>query len=180
MDRVMVIGCPGAGKSTFSRELARVTGLPLIHLDAHYHVDTWPTEPEEKRAAWRAFLAEIVKGERWIIDGNYKNSFDIRMPVADTIIYLDYPTRICLFRLFRRQQLYRNRRRPDMPPNWKEKISWDLLHFVVTFRRRERDRILALLDEHRAGRDVYVVGHPDSSTRLITALRTADCLNKST
>jgi hypothetical protein len=88
MRRVLVIGICGAGKSTFSRTLARKTGLPLIHLDKEYWKPGWTKTP---RDLWRARVGELVAGDRWIIDGNYAGSLDLRLPRADTVVRFDYP-----------------------------------------------------------------------------------------
>ncbi len=95
MRRVLVLGSPGAGKSTFARALAALTGLPLIHLDAHYHLPGWQ-EPDP--AEWDARLDGLIAGGTWIIDGNFGSSLDRRLARADTAILLDYPTLVCLSR----------------------------------------------------------------------------------
>ena len=89
MQRVLVIGSPGAGKSILAAKLSAVTGLPLIHLDQQYWLPGW-VEPDE--AAWQVRLREIIAGDRWIIDGNYGGSMTLRLTRADTVIYLDYPS----------------------------------------------------------------------------------------
>lgn len=131
MRRVLVIGSPGAGKSTFARALAERTGLPLIHLDAEYHLPGW-TEPEEQ--AWQARLAHLVAGERWIIDGNYGGSMDYRLAHADTAILLDYPSWLCLWRLLKRIATLRGTVRPDAPPGCPERLDWSFLFYVAAFR----------------------------------------------
>jgi adenylate kinase family enzyme len=169
--RVLVIGCPGAGKSCFSVRLAEITGLPLIHLDSLYHRDTWSADPACKKTQWREKVAELVGGERWIIDGNYKGSFDIRMPAADTIVFMDYPRRLCLARAFRRRWQYRRAKRPDMPNNWREKISWEFLRFIWTYRATERPRVMALLDQQDLGKTIVVLTSPKEAERYLEAHR---------
>lgn len=93
MRRVMVIGSPGAGKSTLARELAKVTDLPLRHLDAEYWLPGWI---ERDPAEWHAKQTALIAGDRWIIDGNYGASLPLRIAAADTIVWLDYPTWLCL------------------------------------------------------------------------------------
>ena len=110
MRRVLVLGSPGAGKSTFARALAALTGLPLIHLDAHYHLPGWQ-EPDP--AEWDARLDGLIAGGTWIIDGNFGSSLDRRLARADTAILLDYPTLVCLSRLFRRIATLHGTVRPD-------------------------------------------------------------------
>ncbi|HEU4820061.1 MAG TPA: AAA family ATPase [Qipengyuania sp.] len=131
MRRVLVIGSPGAGKSTFARALAERTGLPLIHLDAEYHLPGW-TEPDE--AAWQARLKQLVAGDSWIIDGNYGGSMDYRLTKTDTAILLDYPTWLCLWRVMKRIVTLRGSVRPDAAPGCPERFDWEFLHYIVAFR----------------------------------------------
>ena len=132
MRRVLVIGSPGAGKSTFARSFAARIGLPLIHLDAHYHLPGWQ-EPDPQ--IWSAKIDNLIAGESWIIDGNYGGSMDRRLARADTVILLDYPTRICLWRLFRRISTLHGQVRPDAPPGCHERFDWEFFLYVAAFRR---------------------------------------------
>ena len=131
MQRVLVIGSPGAGKSTFVRRLAASTGLPSIHLDAEYHLPGW-VEPDETE--WRARLKQLVAGERWIMDGNYGGSMDFRLAHADTAILLDYPSWLCLWRVVRRIATLRGTVRPDAAPGCPERLDWAFLAYVAAFR----------------------------------------------
>ena len=96
LERILVIGCCGAGKSTLSKKLEKILELPLIHLDRYYHKPNWE-EPEKED--WEKVLRKLVKQKKWIMDGNYAESFHIRIPRADTIIYLDYSSIKCCFRV---------------------------------------------------------------------------------
>ena len=131
MRRVLVLGSPGAGKSTFARLLASRTGLPLIHLDAEYHLPGW-VEPSEE--AWRTRVNELVGGECWIVDGNYGGTMDIRLACADAAILLDYPTWLCLWRALRRITALRGTVRSDAAPGCPEQLDWDFLRYIATFR----------------------------------------------
>ena len=86
MERVLVIGCGGSGKTTFARRLAERSGLPLIHLDRLHWRPGWRATPQE---AWRATVKEIVARERWIIEGHYGGTLDLRLPACDTVVFLD-------------------------------------------------------------------------------------------
>ena len=132
MRRVLVIGSPGAGKSTFARALAGRIGLPLVHLDVEYHLPGW-VEPEE--AAWRARLDSLVASDRWIMDGNYGGSLDFRLARANTAILLDYPTSLCLWRAVKRIVTLHGKVRPDAPPGCPERLDWAFLGYIAKFRR---------------------------------------------
>lgn len=168
MKRVAIIGCPGAGKTTFARQLASITGLPLIHLDKIYH-DT-DHAYATNRQAWRTRVAELVSQPLWIIDGNYKSTFDIRLPAADTIIFLDYPTRLTVSRAIKRRITLRKTVRPDMPASWKEKLDWQFFTFILRYRRKERPAVLRILAKQPQAM-VFHITEPKAAQELLRKLR---------
>ncbi len=145
MHRIIIIGCPGSGKTTFSRILAEKTGLPLIHLDYYYHQKKY--NYYENKAAWFEKVRELVKGKEWIIDGNYSSTFAERFAVADEVIWIDLPRRIVLYRLFKRRLQFHGKTRPDMPAEWREKISWEFLKFVWSFNKKYKQRIYDMMEK---------------------------------
>jgi len=155
MKRVLVIGSPGAGKTTFSKRLAKQLGLPLHHLDYYYHDDTFSYQTD--KAAWRRKVTELAEKPQWIIDGNYKSSFDIRFPRADTIIFLDYPRSTTLRRAVGRRIKLHGKVRDDMPSNWKEKFSLGLLKFIWSYNAVERPKLYDLLEHARPNKRVVIL-----------------------
>lgn len=97
--RIMIIGSPGSGKSTFARQLADITGRPLIHLDKEFWNSGWVETP---RAEWRKKQELFISGDEWIIDGNYGGTMLIRMEKADTIICFDLGRLPCVLGYFKR------------------------------------------------------------------------------
>lgn len=93
MKKVIVIGCPGSGKTTFSEKLSQCTGLPLYYLDAIWHK---PDRTHISREEYDARLAEILAEEEWIIDGNYSRTVEVRMQACDTVFLFDLPTETCI------------------------------------------------------------------------------------
>jgi adenylate kinase family enzyme len=142
MERVLVIGPPGAGKSTLASEIARRTGLPLIHLDRHYWRPGWV---ESDTARWEADAAALAGRERWVMDGNYSGTLALRLARADTAIWLDFPVWLCLFRILRRTLLYRGRVRPDMAEGCPERLNWAFLSYAARFPWDGRRRIVGKL-----------------------------------
>ncbi|HEX8841420.1 MAG TPA: topology modulation protein [Sphingomicrobium sp.] len=140
MQRVLVIGSPGSGKSTFATELARRTALPLIHLDQQFWNAGWVETP---KAAWSAKLAELVAGDRWIIDGNYGGSLELRLARADTVIDLQFPPWVCIWRILRRVITSRGRVRSDMAAGCPEQFNFEFLLYTATFPFTARRRTLA-------------------------------------
>ena len=96
--KILVIGCPGSGKSTLSRRLKSKLSLPLIHLDKYYHKPNWK---EPNQSEWNKTLLNLMQHKSWIMDGNYAESFDIRFSKSDTIIYLGYSSVKCFFRVLK-------------------------------------------------------------------------------
>ena len=89
--RVAVIGCPGGGKSTFSRSLRDRVGLPLYHLDAIYWRDD---RTHLSREEFYPLMREIIAREEWIVDGNYNATLEWRISACDLLIFLDYPAEV--------------------------------------------------------------------------------------
>lgn len=144
MQKVLVLGCPGAGKSTLARQIAEITGLPAIHLDRHYWLPGW-REPD--REEWEGVVAELLGRSRWVMDGNYGGTLPLRLAAADTAILLDFPTWRCLARILRRVIGSYGRTRPDMAPGCPERLDIAFLVYVWRYRRRERVGHLASLRE---------------------------------
>ena len=154
MKRVLVIGSGGSGKTTFARRLAERTGLPLIHLDALYWRPGWNPTPA---AEWRAKVETLLCGERWIMDGNYGGTLDLRLAACDTVVFLDLPRWICLWRVLKRRLRHRGGVRPEMAPGCPERWTWEFLQWIWTYPARRRGSILERLAALRSHQNVYVL-----------------------
>ena len=140
MKKVIVIGCPGSGKSTFARALRDKTGLPLYHLDMMYWNADKTTVPKE---IFRARLAELLTEDAWIIDGNYGSTMEARMSACDTVVFLDYDPSVCLAGIRERQ----GKPRADMP--WIEtEDDEEFLTFVREYNEKSRPDVLKLLEKY--------------------------------
>jgi adenylate kinase family enzyme len=139
VQRVLVIGSPGSGKSTLAARIAHRTGLPLIHLDQHYWRPGW-VEPE--KAEWARQVEALAAGERWVMDGNYGGTLEARLTRADTVVWLDFPTALCLFRVIGRALRHHGRVRPDMAQGCPERLRGEFVGHIVRFRRNSRRRIV--------------------------------------
>jgi adenylate kinase family enzyme len=167
MRRVMVVGCPGAGKSTFARRLGGQLGLPVIHLDFHYWRPGWKL-PE--LAAWRENVAALVAPPEWVIDGNYSNTFDLRMPRADSLVWLDYPRAVCMRRVLKRIIKSYGHTRPDLPPGCPEKFDLEFLRYVWDFPRAHRPRIPAGIGKFGGHLHVTRFGKDRDAENFLAAL----------
>ena len=144
MRRVAVVGPGGAGKSTFARELGRRLDLPVVHLDEHFWKPGWTPTP---RAQWRALQAELLAGDRWVADGNYGATFDVRFERADTVIVLAPPRLVCVAGALRRS--VGSRGRAIQAPGCRERIDLGFLRWIWRYRADSRPRLDAALDRHR-------------------------------
>ena len=142
MKRVAIIGSGGAGKTTLARALGERTGLPVIHLDRLYWNTGWVETPHDE---WLKRQNSLLAQERWIVDGNYGSTMDVRLAAADTVIFLDLPRLRCLWRVFKRRLRYHNRSRPDMNEDCPERLTWEFLRFVWTYPKTRRPVILEKL-----------------------------------
>lgn len=145
MERILILGCCGSGKTTLGRALAERLGLPLVPLDALYWRDGWQSVPEETFDA--LLTAELIK-PRWILDGNYQRTMPLRLAHCDTVIYLDYPRIVCLYGVLRRVCTGYGKSRPDMGGNCPERLDLSFLWYVLRFNGRFRKRTYALLTAH--------------------------------
>ncbi len=127
MRKVIVIGSGGAGKSTFAVRLGERLGLPVIHQDALYWRPSWVETPPDE---WKATLATLVQRDAWIMDGNFGGTLDLRIAASDTVILLDLPRTVCLWRALKRAVRYLGRTRPDMAEGCNEKIDLQFLRWI--------------------------------------------------
>jgi adenylate kinase family enzyme len=130
MRRILIIGSPGAGKSTLSQRLSERLGIPVIHLDREYFGPGW-TETEKQ--AWRRRAGELAAGPEWIMDGNYASTFDIRVPRATDIVWLDVPRWTCLIRVCRRVIRHWGQARPDMGPDCPERFNGPFMRWIWNY-----------------------------------------------
>jgi adenylate kinase family enzyme len=147
MRRVVIIGSPGAGKSTLARALGQRTGLPPIHLDVQFWQPGWmmPT-----MADWRDRLSAIVAEPRWIIDGNYGSALERALPRADLVLWLDYPRRTALRRALWRFWTSRGYDRPDRAAACPERLDVEFLRYIWQFKAIEHPRLMRSLATHSA------------------------------
>ncbi len=141
MRRVLVIGSPGSGKSTFAAQLATRTGLPLVHLDQHYWRAGW-VEPDEEN--WRQRVAELIAADAWVMDGNYGSTLPLRLDRADTVIDLELPPWLCVTRVVWRAITQFGRTRTDMAEGCPERLDPGFFAYTARFAASHRSGRQAL------------------------------------
>lgn len=161
MDRVVVVGCGGSGKSYLARLLSERTGLPVTHLDAVYYAESWRAiEPD----VFARSQQELVEADRWIIDGNYASTLPIRLRRADTVLFLDLAAWRCLLGILRRRM--RHGPGQHRAIGVYNRITAQFVKYVWSYRRTMRPRILGLITEHARHAEVHV----------LTSRRAVQCL----
>ena len=160
MKKVLVIGCPGSGKSYFSRKLSEKIGLPLCHLDMLF----WNSDRTDVgREVFLQRLSEVLKGNEWIIDGNYSYSMEMRLAVCDTVFFFDLPTEKCLEGVCER----RGKPRPDLP--WNEADyppDEEFIEFIKAFPEKRKPEILERLGKFPSVRVVTVKSREEADEIL--------------
>ena len=140
MKKVIVIGCPGSGKSTVSRALHNKTGIPLYHLDMMY----WNADKTTvEKSVFLERLSALLEKDEWIIDGNYGSTMELRMAACDTVFFLDYQLDVCLDGIKER----RGKPRSDMP--WIEtEEDAEFIEFIKSYNEQQKPQLLELLEKY--------------------------------
>jgi adenylate kinase family enzyme len=168
MQRVLVIGPGGAGKSTFARRLAQITGLPLVHLDALHWRAGW-VQPE--RSEWEATVERLIAQPRWILDGHFGATLERRLAACDTVVYLDLPPLLCLWRVLKRRIANRGRAREGMAPGCIEKLDASFLGWILSFRSTRRAPLLERLARLRPDQRAVILRRRREVQAFLAALR---------
>ena len=161
---MIVIGCPGSGKSTFSRALHKITNIPLFHLDMlNWNADNTPVE----KSVFLERLSDTLQKESWIIDGNYGSTMELRLQACDTVFFLDYPLSVCLEGIRQRK----GKPRSDMP--WIEPMEDDaeFIHFIENYSTDSRPQVLELLKKYK-NKNIIIFQNRDEAEAFLRQMKT--------
>lgn len=159
LERIIVIGCPGAGKSTLARRLRDETGLPLYYLDMIWHKTDQTTVSRDE---FDNHLREIVSGDKWIVDGNYGRTLEMRFQFCDTVFLLDLLADECLTAAESRI----GKPREDLP--WLEtEFDEEFRQWILNFSRNELPAVYRLIDRYRGEKDIYIFYSRDDIERYL-------------
>lgn len=148
MKKIIIIGCPGAGKSYFAKKLHKSTGIPLYHLDMIWHK---PDKTHISREEFDAALNEIFQQEAWILDGSYSRTMEMRIRACDTIILFDLPYETCMQGIKARE----GQKRDDMP--WTDtKADASFLNEVKDYIPTQLPMIYELLEKYKDSKNIVV------------------------
>lgn len=149
MKKIIVIGCPGSGKSTFSKALHNKTAISLFHLDMMY----WKEDKTiVERSIFRERISNTIQKDEWIIDGNYGSTMEMRLQACDTVFFLDYPLDVCLDGIRLRQ----GKVRTDIP--WIEAESEEdseFMEFIKNYTSESRPTVINLLEKY-SDKKIYI------------------------
>ncbi|MCA9917569.1 MAG: hypothetical protein KC445_06420 [Anaerolineales bacterium] len=147
MKRVLILGSSGSGKSTLARQLGLKLELPVIHLDRHFWHPGWVGTPTPE---WRNMVHRLVQRDIWIMDGNYRETLDMRLEAADSVVFLDLPPWICAMRAIKRRVQYLNRPRPDIAEGCKEPLLdpqlFQFVRHVLSYPDRAKPYVMQQLN----------------------------------
>jgi hypothetical protein len=153
VQRVLILGRGASGKSTLAEELGALTDLPVVHLDDIFWNSGLEPMPSE---AWAAAQQEFVQRRAWIAEGDLGpyDVLGVRLRTADTVVLLDFSLLRCTWRAVRR-----SRQRTDF---------W---HWLWSYRRRWRPRILGAVQAVAPRAEVHVLRTPRAVRGFLSGVR---------
>ena len=160
MKKIIVIGCPGSGKSRLAKKLHTISGIPLYHLDMLY----WNADKTTvEKGVFLERLGDAMGKEEWIIDGNYASTMEIRMKACDTVIFLDFPTNTCLSGIKERL----GKPRSDMPWVESEESDDEFIEFIKNYNLLNRPQVLELLKKYSEKR-IFILNNREEADEFLT------------
>jgi adenylate kinase family enzyme len=168
MKRVIVIGSGGAGKSSFSRKLGEITGLPVTHLDQIYWRPNWQ---EPAKQEWAEIHGNATKADSWILDGNFGGTMEARLKACDTVIFLDLPRTVCLYRVLKRRLTHRGENRPDMAEGCNEKIDLEFLLWIWNYPKTSKLRRERLFEQYGEGKRIIRLTSQKDADNFLMSIR---------
>ncbi|MFP4977285.1 DNA topology modulation protein [Paenibacillus sp. CN-4] len=166
--KIVVIGSPGSGKSTFAGTAGGLLHLPVHHLDAFYWKPGWVETPKEE---WLEFTKQLVSEDSWIIDGHYGSTLELRMQAADVIVYFDLSPWVTTYRVIKRRIRYHGKTRPDLNEGCPESIDWAFVKYGWRFRQDRRPAILEKIGRLPSDKTVIILRSRAEVRRLLERIR---------
>jgi adenylate kinase family enzyme len=168
MQRIMIIGPSGSGKSTLAHTIGQRLSLPVVHLDRAYWGPGWVAPAKD---AWRSRVAELAAADAWVMDGGYSSTFELRLPRAEAVIWLDLPRRVYFPRTVWRLMRHYGRERGDVGPGCRERFDLGFFRdWVWTYPVRARGRDAALMASLPAHIRAVFLRSPAQVRQFVAAL----------
>jgi len=165
MERILIIGIQGSGKSTFANKLGKKLNREVIHLDKHYYPHPHRWEHTQTKEEWRETVRNLTLKERWIMDGNYLSTLDLRVVRADTIIFFKFNKIFCLYNALKRSF---DKSQPfDKAEGNLNQISFDLVKKIITYNKK---KVLDMLEPHKNTKKIFVLENRKEANKLLEKL----------
>ncbi len=177
MEKIVIIGSPGAGKSTLARKLKPILKIKIVHLDRVFWQPGWEKKPRDKRIE---ILQEIVREKQWIIEGTYLGLSEPRLNAADTIIFLDIDPLLCLRQIFKRHQIFKQHPekdgpiRPDIRQGCTDKLTLPLILKILVFPFQGRRTIKQKLRTYKSKKIIWLRSRKEVEDFLAQLVAQAD------
>lgn len=168
MKRIIIIGSGGSGKSTLARRLGEILKIEVLHLDKLYWQSGWVQPPKDE---WNQKVEKLLQADSWIMDGNFNSTMELRIKAADTIIFLDLPRTVCIYRAFKRWKQYWNTNRPDMAEGCNEKVDFKFLHWIWNFPNDDKLLIEERLKNFGNGKTIIRLKSPKEVDQFISNVK---------
>lgn len=169
MDRIMIIGFSGGGKSTLARKMGEILDIEPLHFDAIHWLPNWVESTVEYK---KERVEPVLARERWIIEGNYRKIYwQERLKLADTVIFIDVNRFTCLYQAWKRSRVYKGKTRPDMGEGCTEKFDLEFAKWVFFKGRKQRRSNLELMRRlKKDGKDVYILKNRKAINKFLEGL----------
>ena len=163
LDKVIVLGCPGSGKSYFSKRLHEITGIPVFYLDKLYWKKDWKHVSDR---TLKFKIKKILEGNCYIIDGNYFKTIKMRLDKAEQVFYFDIPTRICLDSVKKRENTVRD----DFPNFLNEVVDEEFIEMIKNFKSKQGKFILELLHKYKH-KEIHIFKNRKDAKNFLSSLK---------
>lgn len=141
-NKIAIVGAPGTGKTTLSNILSKLYGIEVTHIDGIHHMENWVQRDKDERDK---IILDIVKRDKWIIDGTYKATLKPRFEAADLIIWLDYSSFAQIKGVMGRYLKNKGKEKPEIP-GCKEKMDKEFFTYVLKYNKEKRKNIVNNLE----------------------------------
>lgn len=171
MKRIVIVGSGGSGKSTLAKQIGSLRSLDVTHLDSLFWKPGWIRASAQEQ---QSILDEIINRASWIIEGDHMRTQSFRFAVADTIIFLDFPRSVCLWRTTKPFIQNRGTSRLGMAAGCPERLHWTLLNWVWRYPQDNRPKVIENIERCAKGRRIIILRRPQDTRQFVADLVNTD------